>query len=52
VLENSPSDLIKQRDYYELVRVYQKLNRKADSDRALEELRKLKAQAAPNGEQH
>ena len=52
VLENSPSDLIKQRDYYELVRVYQRLNRKADSDRALEELKKLKAQAAPNSEQH
>jgi superkiller protein 3 len=52
VLENSPSDLIRQRDYYELVRVYQKLNRKADSERALEQLKKLKVQTAPNGEQH
>jgi tetratricopeptide (TPR) repeat protein len=51
-LKSSPSDMIRQRDYYELVRVYQRLNRKADSDRALEELKKLKAQAAPNGERH
>jgi tetratricopeptide (TPR) repeat protein len=51
-LENSPSESLKQRAYYELVRVYQRLNRKADSDRALEALKKLKAQAIPNGEQH
>jgi tetratricopeptide (TPR) repeat protein len=50
-LASSPSNFIRQSDYYELVRVYQKLNRKADSERALEELKKLKAQAAPAGEQ-
>jgi tetratricopeptide (TPR) repeat protein len=47
-LASSPSDLIRQRDYYELVRVYQRLNRKADSERALEELKKLKASVAPS----
>jgi tetratricopeptide (TPR) repeat protein len=52
VLNSSPSDFLRQRDYYELVRVYQKLNRKADSERALQELQKLKAQAAPQGEDH
>jgi tetratricopeptide (TPR) repeat protein len=46
-LENSPSDFIRQSDEYELVRVYQKLNRKADSEHALEELKRLKAQSAP-----
>ncbi len=46
VLQNSPSDFIRQSDYYELARVYQKLNRKADAQHALEELKKLKAQAA------
>ena len=44
VLTNSPSDFILQSDYYELVKVYQKLNRKADSHNALEELRRLKSQ--------
>jgi len=48
----APSDFVQQRDYFELVRVYQKLNRKADSDSALEELKKLKARAAPPGEDH
>ena len=52
VLKSNPSDFIEQRDYYELVRVYQRLNRKADSERALEELKKLKAQAAPPGGDH
>lgn len=33
----------------EEVRVYQRLNRKAESDRALEELKKLKAKAAAAG---
>jgi tetratricopeptide (TPR) repeat protein len=47
VLTSSPSDFIVQSDYYELVRVYQKLNRKADSQRALEKLKELKAQIAP-----
>jgi tetratricopeptide (TPR) repeat protein len=45
-LAAGPSDFIKQSAYYELVRVYQKLNRKEDSQRALEELKKLKAEAA------
>ena len=40
------ADFIKQSAYYELVRVYQKLNRKEDSQRALEELQRLKAEAA------
>ena len=52
VLKSNPSDFIEQRDYYELVRVYQRLNRKADSERALGELKKLKAQAAPPGGDH
>jgi Tfp pilus assembly protein PilF len=51
-LTDSPSEFIQQRDYFELVRVYQKLNRKADSERALEELKKLKAKAAPPSEDH
>jgi len=45
-LASSPSDLIRQRDYYDLVRVYQRLGRKADSQRALDELKKLKSSAA------
>jgi tetratricopeptide (TPR) repeat protein len=49
-LSSTPSDFIQQRDYFELIRVYQKLNRKADSERALEELKKLKARAAPPGD--
>jgi len=51
-LKSNPSDFIEQRDYYELVRVYQRLNRKADSERALETLKKLKAQGAPAGGDH
>jgi tetratricopeptide (TPR) repeat protein len=43
-LSNSPSDSLLQSTYYELVRVYQKLGRKDDSQRALEALKKLKAQ--------
>ena len=46
-LASSPSDLIRQRADFELVRVYQRLGRKADSQRALEELKKLKLSAAP-----
>jgi tetratricopeptide (TPR) repeat protein len=49
-LTDSPSDFIRQSDYYELVRVYQKLGRKEDSERALEQLKKLKAQASPAGQ--
>jgi superkiller protein 3 len=49
-LANSPSDFIRQSDYYELVRVYQKLNRGADSQRALEELKRLKGQAPAKAE--
>jgi Flp pilus assembly protein TadD len=45
-LQNSPSDFIKQSAYFELVRVYQKLNRRQDSQRALDELKKLKAASA------
>jgi tetratricopeptide (TPR) repeat protein len=41
-LASSPSDLIRQRDDYELGRVYQRLGRKADSQRVLEELKRLK----------
>jgi tetratricopeptide (TPR) repeat protein len=50
-LASSPSDHIRQSGYYELARVYQKLNRKADAQRALEELKRLKAQTAPANEQ-
>jgi tetratricopeptide (TPR) repeat protein len=45
-IQANPSDFIKQSGYYELARVYQKLNRKADSQRALDELKKLKARQA------
>jgi tetratricopeptide (TPR) repeat protein len=49
VLASEPSEFLRERDEYELVRVYQRLNRKGDSARALEELKKLKAKAAPVG---
>lgn len=49
-LANAPSESLLQSDYYELVRVYQKLGRKEDSQRALDELKKLKAQSAPAGQ--
>lgn len=45
-LSNNPSDFIKQSGYYELARVYQKLNRRQDSQHALEELKRLKEQQA------
>jgi tetratricopeptide (TPR) repeat protein len=51
-LKGAPSDSIRQRDYFELVRVYQRLNRKEDSERLLVELKKLKGQAAPPGGDH
>jgi tetratricopeptide (TPR) repeat protein len=47
-----PSDFIKQSAYYELARVYQKLNRKEDSQRALEELKRLKAESAKDISNH
>jgi tetratricopeptide (TPR) repeat protein len=49
-LTHSPSAFILQSDYYELVRVYQKLGRKDDSQHALDELKKLKAQPSPGGQ--
>jgi tetratricopeptide (TPR) repeat protein len=51
-LSSSPSDLIRQRAEYELVRVYQKLGRKEDSQRALDELKRLKAQPVQTSEPH
>jgi tetratricopeptide (TPR) repeat protein len=51
-LANGPSDFIEQSAYYELARVYQKLNRKEDSQRTLDELKKLKAQAAKGISNH
>ena len=46
-LASQPSAFIKQSSYYELARVYQKLGRKDDSERALGELKKLKADSSP-----
>lgn len=46
VLQSSPSPFIEQSTYYQLARVYQKLNRKTDAEHALDQLRKLKAKAA------
>ena len=51
-LASSPSETLRQRDEYELVRVYQKLGRKDDSQRALEELKRLKARPGPATETH
>ena len=45
-LANAPSSFIEQSAYYQLARVYQKLDRKTDAEHALEELKKLKAAAA------
>lgn len=45
-LANEPSPFVEQSAYYQLVRVYQRLNRKADADHALSELKRLKAKAA------
>jgi tetratricopeptide (TPR) repeat protein len=45
-LANAPSPFIEQSAYYQLARVYQKLERKTDAENALEKLRKLKAEAA------
>lgn len=51
-LAENPSDFIKQSAYFELARVYRKLNRTDDSQHALDELKKLKAQAAENISNH
>lgn len=45
-LQNSPSPFIEQSAWYQLTRVYQRLNRKADAEHALEQLKQLKAKAA------
>lgn len=45
-LASHPSPFIEQSAYYQLARVYQKLNRKADAQQALEQLKRLKAEAA------
>jgi Tfp pilus assembly protein PilF len=45
-LQNSPSPFIEQSAYYQLLRVYQKLNRKVEADHALDQLKQLKAKAA------
>jgi tetratricopeptide (TPR) repeat protein len=48
-LESSPSPFIRQSDYYELGRVYLRLNRRADSEKMLSALKAMKEQAAPPG---
>jgi tetratricopeptide (TPR) repeat protein len=45
-LASRPSPFIEQSAYYQLARVYQKLNRKTDAEHALEQLKQLKAEAA------
>jgi len=45
---SSPSPFIEQSATYQLARVYQKLNRKADAQRALDRLKELKAVSAKN----
>lgn len=47
-LQSSPSSFIEQSAYYQIVRVYQKLNRKREAERALNQLKQLKANAAEN----
>jgi tetratricopeptide (TPR) repeat protein len=47
-LLNHPSEFIEESDYYQLVRVYQKLGHKEDAQRAVLELKKLKANVAPS----
>lgn len=47
-LQSSPSSFIEQSAYYQLVRVYQKLNRKREAEHALDQLKQLKAKAAEN----
>ncbi len=50
VLDHQPSSFIRQSDYYQLARVYQKLGRKQDSDRALAELKRLKSESSPGNQ--
>ena len=45
-LQNSPSPFIEQSTYYQLLRVYQKLNKKSEAEHALDHLKQLKAKAA------
>ena len=45
-LQSSPSPFIEQSTYYQLARVYQRLNRKTDAEHALNQLKQLKAKAA------
>lgn len=45
-VQSNPSPFIAQSAYYQLTRVYQRLNRKQDAERALEELKRLKAESA------
>ncbi len=47
-LASQPSAFIEQSAFFQLARVYQHLNRKADAERAIEQLKRLKAQASPN----
>ena len=51
-LASGPSDFIKQSAYYELARTYQRLDRKEDSQRALDKLKELKAQTAKGISNH
>lgn len=46
-LANEPSDFIKQGAYFQLARLYQRLHRPEDAQRALASLKQLKAQT-PN----
>ncbi len=45
-VRSGPSPFIAQSAYYQLTRVYQRLNRKEDAERALEQLKRLKAESA------
>lgn len=45
-IRSNPSPFIAQSAYYQLGRVYQRLNRKEDAQRAFEELKRLKAESA------
>ncbi len=45
-VHSNPSPFIAQSAYYQLARVYQRLNRKEDAERALDELKRLKAESA------
>ena len=45
-LENQPSSFVEQGANYQLARVYQKLHREADAQRALARLKELKAESA------